>query len=134
MNLQPSGYVTNDFDCDDTNAAIFPNAPEVVDGVDNNCNGIIDEPVSSTTEFTLQAKIYPNPVRDVLTIQFAQEGTFQARLIDASGRIQREEMLRIVQHTATLDYSGILPGMYILRLYDTTTGKSLLLKVVKGNP
>ena len=30
-------------DCDDSNAAINPEADEVCDGVDNNCDGIIDE-------------------------------------------------------------------------------------------
>ena len=30
-------------DCDDTNALTFPGAPEVCDGVDNNCNGEADE-------------------------------------------------------------------------------------------
>ncbi len=133
-NVLPIGYAINSLDCDDTNAAINPNALEVVDNVDNNCNGLIDEPVSATTEFSLQAKVYPNPVRDLLTIQFAQEGTFQARLIDGAGRIRQEEMLHLVQHTATLDYSGVMPGMYILRLYDTSSGKILLQKIVKANP
>jgi len=32
-----------DVDCDDTNANIFPGAPELCDGIDNNCNGAIDE-------------------------------------------------------------------------------------------
>ena len=35
-------------DCDDTNAAINPGAVEVCDGVDNNCNGQIDEGVTHT--------------------------------------------------------------------------------------
>ncbi len=40
---QPAGYVDNYGDCDDTLAANNPDAVEVTDGVDNNCNGYIDE-------------------------------------------------------------------------------------------
>ncbi len=39
----PSGYVTDNTDCDDTDAAINPAAAEICDGKDNNCNGQIDE-------------------------------------------------------------------------------------------
>jgi len=39
----PSGYVGNDDDCDDTDAAINPAATEVCDSVDNDCDGSVDE-------------------------------------------------------------------------------------------
>ena len=37
------GRVANNFDCDDTDAGIRPGVIEVCDGVDDNCNGIIDD-------------------------------------------------------------------------------------------
>jgi hypothetical protein len=39
----PSGYVDNSADCDDSEANHYPGADETCDGVDNNCNGIVDE-------------------------------------------------------------------------------------------
>ncbi len=44
----PTGYVDNNNDCDDSNSEINPNAPEVCDGVDNNCNGEINEDLKNT--------------------------------------------------------------------------------------
>ncbi|MDQ3016041.1 MAG: putative metal-binding motif-containing protein [Bacteroidota bacterium] len=43
--IQPSGYVSNNDDCDDTNVSIFPGAPEVCDGLDNDCDGLTGEGV-----------------------------------------------------------------------------------------
>jgi hypothetical protein len=43
----PSGYVMNNTDCDDTSAAIHPNATEVCDSVDNDCDLQIDTADSS---------------------------------------------------------------------------------------
>ncbi len=40
---KPVGYVANSQDCNDNNKNIKPGATEVCDGVDNNCNGQIDE-------------------------------------------------------------------------------------------
>ncbi len=42
-NTPPTGFVTNSTDCNDNNALIKPSATEVCDGLDNNCNGNIDE-------------------------------------------------------------------------------------------
>jgi MYXO-CTERM domain-containing protein len=40
---QPSGFVADDTDCDDTDAATNPGASELCDSIDNNCDGTIDE-------------------------------------------------------------------------------------------
>jgi hypothetical protein len=44
----PVGYVDNDDDCDDANAAVNPEVEEICDDVDNNCNGETDEGVVNT--------------------------------------------------------------------------------------
>ena len=46
----PTGYIADATDCDDTNAAVYPGADEVCNGVDDNCdslvdNGAIDAPI-----------------------------------------------------------------------------------------
>lgn len=40
---QPAGYVTDKTDCLDTNATAYPGAPELCDGVDNDCDGVVDD-------------------------------------------------------------------------------------------
>ncbi|MFT5586564.1 MAG: hypothetical protein ACI9VR_004163 [Cognaticolwellia sp.] len=39
----PSGAAGNEVDCDDGNAATFPGATEICDGLDNSCEGSVDE-------------------------------------------------------------------------------------------
>lgn len=40
---QPAGYVTDNTDCDDSDADVNPGADEICDAIDNNCNGLIDD-------------------------------------------------------------------------------------------
>ena len=42
------GYAIEDGDCDDSDEATHPGTEEICDGIDNNCNGLIDEGVTTT--------------------------------------------------------------------------------------
>ena len=39
----PVGFVTDSQDCNDQNNSVYPTSLEICDGLDNNCDGQIDE-------------------------------------------------------------------------------------------
>ena len=41
--IMPDGYTDNNEDCDDSNPDIHPQALEICDSIDNNCDGLIDD-------------------------------------------------------------------------------------------
>ncbi|MFM7201242.1 MAG: MopE-related protein, partial [Myxococcota bacterium] len=47
----PTGYVSNKTDCDDTSATVNPGATELCNSKDDNCNGLVDDNVGSTTYY-----------------------------------------------------------------------------------
>ena len=56
----PAGYVTNSTDCNDNNAAVHPGATEICNGVDDDCDGQVDEGVQLTFYRDLDGDSYGN--------------------------------------------------------------------------
>ncbi len=50
-NLAPSGYVMNSFDCDDSNPNINPDAMEICDNLDNDCDNMVDNDLTIFTYY-----------------------------------------------------------------------------------
>ncbi len=65
--LRPTGYkaaselTSTTGDCNDNNAAIKPGVAEVCDGIDNNCNSMIDEGVQTTYYRDMDMDGFGNP-------------------------------------------------------------------------
>ncbi len=57
----PTGFVLDNTDCNDNEANAFPGNPEVCDGVDNNCDGSIDEGLLLTWYRDLDNDNFGNP-------------------------------------------------------------------------
>ena len=48
IDFDDDSFTGNEGDCDDADPAINPNAQDICDGVDNNCDGQVDEGVTAT--------------------------------------------------------------------------------------
>ena len=132
VNQLPAGFAANNLDCDDSDASVNPGAEEIPDGLDNDCNGLVDD-VVATTELSNKARVYPNPVSNRLTVYFTPGNTLRASVLNGAGQTIMEESLRFAGSFAQLDFSKQIPGLYFLRLENADTGEKVLIKVAKTN-
>lgn len=137
---EQEGYVTNSDDCDDANPSINPGATDVCyDGIDNDCNGIIDNgctPIVSVlqpsqcgiTLSTINSYIYANIVPGAQGYRFrvTDMTTMQVQTIDKALRVFTLTQLpsyafdRTYQVEVSIRYNNVWQPFYGLPCSITT--------------
>lgn len=64
LDVDQDGWTVEDGDCDDANPFVYPNAIEFCDEVDNDCNGLVDEPTEVQTEDSIPIRYIMFPDND----------------------------------------------------------------------
>ncbi len=127
----PSDYVATGGDCDDSEATVFPGNPEIFDGLDNNCDGNINEGLATGEATEKPWKIFPNPSSDVLNIAYQFSGELTVQIFRADGRLLRSAELSFANDAAVLTLNEEVQGVYLLIATDEQGKRHFVERIVK---
>ena len=101
-----------------SNFKLLPrNNEDVVSYSGANCpDGIVTTGIDAPLEAGLN--VYPNPVRETLTIEYAAELTqsLNVQLMDMTGRVVREAVTHPGRDIMTIEVQSIPAGLYLIRI------------------
>lgn len=127
--LMPEGFVTNRDDCNDNNAEINPDAIEIFNLQDDDCDGLYDEGVSAIeNNAVFYFQLFPNPTDAFIIINCNSPSQKQIIIRNFFGEI-------VFQTTSTqtkinIDLKNYSSGIYFIELQ--TAGNILQKSFVKN--
>lgn len=124
-----TGYVFDSTDCDDTNDLIYPGAPELLNGLDDDCDQIIDEGLSVSDSPQNIISVYPNPTEAIITISSERGGQIQLMLTNLIGQECSFKLITIESGTIVIDLSDIDSGIYFLIIEGETNATFKIIKI-----
>jgi hypothetical protein len=127
----PLGFVALAGDCDDSNPLVYLGAPEILDGLDNDCNGLIDDFIS-TKDPAIEIRAYPNPVRDKLVLVSPNlEGEVFIWVTNTANQVLKSFTIVFSSGQTVLPLDDLPNGVYTLRISDTNGARFGVQRVVK---
>jgi hypothetical protein len=124
--LSIPGYIPDSTDCDDTDPNIYPGAEELLNGVDDDCNQLIDEGLALDNIEINTFNIYPNPAKDILFVEYSYEGEVELQLINITGQVVYSSSTALPQSsfgnsvgthlTRNIDISNYASGVYLVKM------------------
>ena len=136
----PPGYASKSGDCQNADKTIYPGAPELCDGVDNNCNGQVDEGCPMVVPTMMQkslsnsgdlfATVYPNPSSQAFTLVIQSNNSKEVKLkvTDIAGRLIEQRDGIQVNSLQSIG-SGYQPGIYMAEIMQGN--KSVNIRLLK---
>jgi hypothetical protein len=119
----PEGYVTNNLDCDDTNANVNPLAFENPDNnIDEDCSGV---------DLYQDTKIFPNPAGDEVFVHYQYIGELTVQVVALSGKIVREQTVNFENNSASINLEGLIEGVYFISILDDDNNRLVNERILK---
>jgi len=84
--LDIPGFVSDSTDCDDTNPNIYPGAIELLNGIDDDCDGINDDGLNLSDTTEQHIAIFPNPSTGGFTLLHPACSGSRFIIVDAVGQ------------------------------------------------
>lgn len=152
--VKPAGYVSTSNDCKDNDASVYPGAPEICDGKDNNCNGTRDEacvpPIAPPITYTstemkfgagveskvVEVLISPNPASEevVVTLNGFEAGKkVEIQVVQADGKpVLAKSLVPEMQHQQVrIDVRNMNTGFYLLQVKQGINQQAKKLMIVR---
>ena len=126
---QPSGYVADDTDCDDTDATVYPGARERLNSVDDDCDGDTDEAwwtgSGADGSLTVSTEVNLTDTGDIVATNVSAISGADVTVDDATGLAAGDEVLLLNVHGSDTAYDAV--GTYEFAEVSSVSGSTLTL-------